>query len=437
MSELLSQLNLTRKETLVLCFILLCTVAILCMITAVFMIMKRLKTMESERKTNDERMNQRIQETEAKSNIQAEKMQESIGTVIENMDDSIKNMLGRIEVVQQAQSDELSGQLKAVRKSLDDRIDQISEQNRDQISELKASMEEQLGDAVDRRITDSFSQVSGRLDQVSASLGALQNLAVSVDEFNKMLDGTTPLGLYGEAQLGNLLAQMLAPQQYAQHAQVHPEREDTVDYAVVMPGQAEGRTVYLPIDASLPTREYQEFLSAIERGSRAEIESAREILESAVRMHARRISEKMIAPPYTTDYGLLFLQSESLYAELLRINGLADRIQRESHIVLVGPATLAALLSGLQVGFRSLAIEQQTGEIVELLGAVRTEFAKYANTLDRTQKRLRQASEEIERAQRQGQLISSRLSDVQKLPGEQSKQLLHAETDEDEDSAWD
>ena len=161
----------------------------------------------------------------------------------------------------------------------------------------------------------------------------------------------------------------------------------------------------------------------MEHGVRAEIDSARELLESSVRMHARRISEQIIAPPYTTDYGILFLQSEGLYAELLRMNGLAERIQRESHIVLAGPATLAALLSGLQVGFRSLAIEQRTDEIIGLLSAVRSDIARYAGSLDRTQKRLHQASQEIDRAQRQGEAIAKRLSDIGELPQGDRRQL--------------
>ena len=206
-----------------------------------------------------------------------------------------------------------------------------------------------------------------------------------------------------------------------------------------MPGQESGRTVYLPIDASLPTREYHELRTAMEHGVRAEIDSARELLESAVRMHARRISEQIIAPPYTTDYGILFLQSEGLYAELLRMNGLAERIQRESHIVLAGPATLAALLSGLQVGFRSLAIEQRTDEIIRLLAAVKTDVMRYAGALDRTQKRLHQASQEIDRAQRQGEAIARRLSDVGELPSGERRQLSGASAyvDEDEEDAWD
>ncbi|MBQ9008726.1 MAG: DNA recombination protein RmuC, partial [Clostridia bacterium] len=309
---------------------------------------------------------------------------------------------------------------------------------REQINSLRSSVEEQLGEVVDRKIGDSFQQVNGRLEQFTESLGALENLAGTVDEFNRMLSGTTPLGLYGEAQLRNLLVEMLAPQQYAQHVQVDPEKAYTVDYAVIMPGQETGKSVYLPIDASLSTREYQELRNALEHGSKQEIDSARDLLESAVRVHARRISERIIAAPYTTDYGILFLQSEGLYAELLRMNGLAERIQRESRIVMAGPATLAALLSGLQVGFRSLAIEQRTDEIIGLLSAVRQDFVRYADALNRTQKRLYQASQEIERAQKQGEAIARRLSDVGELPPVSSQRTEIPDFGNDEEeNAWD
>ena len=417
----------------------LCLMIVFMVFLAV-LLYRRAKQAEKKEKLSEAEMQKQIEAVQETSRKQAEETRIQMDQMMESMDDSIQNMIGRIELVQQTQSDTIGGQLRSVRKSLDERIDQISEENREQIAALKTSMEEQLGEAVDKRISDSFSQVSGRLEQFSESLGALESLAGTVDEFNRMLGGTTPLGLYGEAQLGNLLAEMLAPQQYAQHAQVHPDKAYTVDYAVVMPGQETGRTVYLPIDASLPTREYHELRSAMEHGVRAEIDSARELLESAVRMHARRISEQVIAPPYTTDYGILFLQSEGLYAELLRMNGLAERIQRESHIVLAGPATLAALLSGLQVGFRSLAIEQRTDEIIRLLGAVKTDVMRYAGALDRTQKRLHQAGQEIERAQRQGESIARRLSDVGVLPpGEKRRRSARSAYYEeaDEEDAWD
>ena len=275
-----------------------------------------------------------------------------------------------------------------------------------------------------------------RLEQVTASLSAVQSLAGSIDELGRMVSGAKPLGVIGEAQLGAILSQMLAPSQYAEHAPVRPNGEPVADYVVVMPGQSDQNTVYLPIDASLPMREYHELCVAQENGTRADIESARGLLESAVRMHARRMSEKLIAPPYTTDYAVLFLQSEGLFAEVLRIPGMSERVQQESRMVIAGPTTLAALISSLQLGFKSLAIEQRTQEVMNLLGAIRTDFAGFAALLGRTQKKLRQATEELDHAQQHTQTIAKRLSDVNGLPESEAKKLLGL-TDDDEEDEWD
>ena len=207
-----------------------------------------------------------------------------------------------------------------------------------------------------------------------------------------------------------------------------------------MPGQGHGHTVYLPLDASLPMREYTELRTALENGTREQVDNARALLESSVRMHARRMSEKLIAPPYTTDYAVLFLQSEGLFSEVLRISGLAERIQQESRMVIAGPTTLSALLSSLQMGFRSLAIEQRTEEISALLGAVRTEIGGFAGMLSRTQKKLQQASESLENVQRHSATIARRLSDVSELPRGEAQRLI-GEADEEndpyDDDSWD
>ena len=310
------------------------------------------------------------------------------------------------------------------------------EVNRQQLEQMRQTVDEKLNATVDQRLEASFSVVTKRLEQVTASLSAVQSLAGSIDELGRMVSGAKPLGVIGEAQLGAILSQMLAPSQYAEHAPVRPNGEPVADYVVVMPGQSGQNTVYLPIDASLPMREYHELCVAQENGTRADIESTRGLLESAVRMHARRMSEKLIAPPYTTDYAVLFLQSEGLFAEVLRIPGLSERVQQESRMVIAGPTTLAALISSLQLGFKSLAIEQRTQEVMNLLGAIRTDFAGFAALLGRTQKKLRQATEELDHAQQHTQTIAKRLSDVNGLPESEAKKLLGL-TDDDEEDEWD
>jgi len=328
-----------------------------------------------------------------------------------------------------------------MRETIEGGLEKIRDDNSAQLEQMRLTVDEKLNATVDQRLEASFAAVTRRLEQVTASLSAMQTLAGSVDELTRSIGGAQPLGAWGEVQLGALLAQMLAPEQYAQHACVRPGGEATADFVVVMPGQGHGHTVYLPLDASLPMREYHELRAALESGSRQEIDAARGLLESAVRMHARRMSEKLIAPPYTTDYAVIFLQSEGLYAEVLRIGGLCERIQQESRMVIAGPTTLAALLTSLQMGFRSLAIEQRTGEIASLLAAVRTDLGGFATLLSRTQKRLQQASETIESAQRHSETIAKKLSDVGELPGYEAREILGegeaAEDPFDDDGNWD
>ena len=362
----------------------------------------------------------------------------------QTMDRRLSSYEERLGGVTRTLDDKLAGneeRMERMRETLEGGLRRMSEDNRRELEQMRQTVDEKLSATVDQRLEASFEQVTRRLEQVTSSLSAMQSLAGSVDELSRTLGGAQPLGAWGEMQLGALLAQMLAPDQYAQHASVRPGGEPVADYVVVMPGQGHGHTVYLPIDASLPMREYTELRTALDSGTREEVDNARGLLESAVRMHARRMSEKLIAPPYTTDYAVLFLQSEGLFSEVLRIGGLAERIQTESRMVIAGPTTLAALLSSLQMGFRSLAIEQRTEEILALLGAVRADFGGFASLLSRTQKRLRQASETIETAQRHSETIARRLSDVGELPGGGGRldegDAVEDAFDADPDDLWD
>ena len=370
--------------------------------------------------------------------------EERLERMRQTMDTRLNAYEERLGGVSQTLDAKLTGnetRMERMRETLEEGMRTMREDNRGQLEMMRQTVDEKLSATVDRRLEASFDAVTRRLEQVTTSLAAMQSLAGSVDALKDTLSGAQPLGVWGEVQLGTLLSQMLAPEQYAQRACVRPGGEDVADYVVVMPGQGHGHTVYLPIDASLPMREYSELRAALENGTREEVDRARGLLESSVRMHARRMSEKLIVPPYTTDYGVLFLQSEGLFCEVLRISGLAERIQNESRMVIAGPTTLAALLSSLQMGFRSLAIEHRTEEIMSLLAAVRTDFSGFAGMLSRTQKKLRQAADSIEDAQRHSQTIAKRLSDVGELPEKQAQQLLGGEDEPrdafDEDDEWD
>ena len=477
------------EQQVMLLLVALCLLLVVMMGLSLLILHRRTRRAERQVKTLSEGVSEQLAAADVRSREGREQTQREVSEAMQAVNDSMLRMMGEMTRTQQGQMDALGGQLRAagrqeeermerIRQTMDRRLgayeerlggvtqtldaklggneermermretiegglQQIRQDNQMQLEQMRQTVDEKLNATVDARLEASFAQVTQRLEQVTRSLGAMQSLAGSVDELSRTLGGAQPLGAWGEVQLGALLAQMLAPDQYAQHAPVRPGGEAVADYAVVMPGQGHGHTVYLPIDASLPMREYMELRTALDSGSREEIDAARGLLESAVRMHARRMSEKLIAPPYTTDYAVLFLQSEGLFSEVLRISGLAERIQSESRMVIAGPTTLSALLSSLQMGFKSLAIEQRTGEIVTLLAAVRTDLGGFATLLSRTQKRLRQASESIESAQRHSETIARKLSDVGELPGGEARRLLGDEEDGmddpfDDDDAWD
>ena len=480
--------SLTAQQ-MMLVLVALCLALVVMMGISLLILHRRTRRAERQVKTLSEGVSEQLAAADVRSREGREQTQREVSEAMQAVGDSMLRMMGEMTRTQQGQMDALGGQLRAagrqeeermerIRQTMDRRLgayeerlggvtqtldtklagneermermretiegglQRIRDDNQVQLEQMRQTVDEKLNATVDSRLEASFAQVTQRLEQVTRSLGAMQTLAGSVDELSRTLGGAQPLGAWGEVQLGALLAQMLAPDQYAQHAPVRPGGEPVADYVVVMPGQGHGHTVYLPIDASLPMREYMELRTALDSGSREEIDAARGLLESAVRMHARRMSEKLIAPPYTTDYAVLFLQSEGLFSEVLRISGLAERIQSESRMVIAGPTTLSALLSSLQMGFKSLAIEQRTGEIATLLAAVRTDLGGFATLLSRTQKRLRQASESIESAQRHSETIARKLSDVGELPGGEARRLLGDEEDGmddpfDDDDAWD
>ena len=480
-------LNALSAQQLLFAFAALCLLLFAVMLLALVAVNGRAKRAQKQVEEMAGGVARQLEAAQEASRQSSEHATREIGEAMKNVNDSMMQMMGEMTRTQQGQMDALGGQLRAavhqeeermermrqtmdtrlssyedrlsgVTRTIDDKLagndermermretiegglTRITEDNRIQMEQMRQTVDEKLNATVDQRLEASFAAVTRRLEQVSSSLSAMQSLAGSVDELSRTLGGAQPIGAWGEVQLGALLAQMLAPDQYAQRACVRPGGEAVADYVVVMPGQGHGHTVYLPLDASLPMREYTELRTALENGTREQVDNARGLLESAVRMHARRMSEKLIAPPYTTDYAVLFLQSEGLYSEVLRISGLAERIQQESRMVVAGPTTLCALLSSLQMGFRSLAIEQRTEEIAALLGAVRTEIGGFAGILSRTQKKLQQASESLESAQRHSETIARRLSDVSELPQSEAARLLSDGQEEREcfdDDSWD
>nr|MDD6334996.1 DNA recombination protein RmuC [bacterium] len=308
-------------------------------------------------------------------------------------------------------------------------LEKMLENNQRQLERMRATVDEKLGETLNTRLNDSFRVVSERLMQVAEGLGEMRQLADGVGDLKKVLTNVKTRGTWGEVQLGNLLEQVLAPGQYQKNIATRPGSREVVEYAICLPGQEDGNPVYLPIDAKFPQEDYQRLMDAPDA---AAAEEAGKALETRIKLEASKIREKYIEPPHTTDFAMMFLPTEGLYAEVLRRPGLSDYLQRTYKVVLAGPTTLWAILNSLQMGFNSLAIEKRSSEIWQLLGAVRSEFGKFGVMLDKTQKQLQTASNTISTAARKSRTIERVLRKVDALPPDQPSPLLLAEEGEEQ-----
>ena len=286
------------------------------------------------------------------------------------------------------------------------------------LEEIRAMVDERLQQTLERKLGESFQWVSERLEMVHKGLGEMQNLAASVGDLKKVLTNVKTRGTWGEIQLAALLSDVLAPEQYAANVAVVPGRNERVEFALRLPGQGETGCIWLPVDAKFPQEDFLRLQEAREGGDAEGQESAAKKLEQRLRLEAKSIAEKYVAPPHTTDFALLFLPTEGLYAEVLQRPGLAEELLRRHRVVVTGPMTLAALLNSLQLGFRTLAIEQRSAEVWELLGAVRGEFARFGLLLEKTQKKLQEASFSIESAAKTSRSMEQRLSSLQQWRSE-------------------
>lgn len=311
-----------------------------------------------------------------------------------------------------------------LRASLSAGLEKMQRDNAEKLEKMRQTVDEKLHETLNRRLGESFSLVNERLEQVYKGLGEMQSLASGVGDLKRVLTNVKTRGIWGEVQLGTLLSQILAPAQYAENVQVIPGSSERVEYAVILPGATDGAQVFLPIDSKFPVESYERLLAAVEEGNAENVSAASAALCAAIRTEAKRISKKYIEPPYTTDFAVMFLATEGLYAEALRNRGLVEELQRQQRILIAGPTTITALLNSLQVGFRTLAIEQRSAEVWQLLGAVKTEFGRFGDLLDQTQQRLRQAGETIEKAAVRTRAINRRLRDVEALGTAQSEKLL-------------
>ena len=302
--------------------------------------------------------------------------------------------------------------LENLRTSLQSQLTMLRQENDQQLSAMRRTVDEQLTQHLDKRLNASFAQVSARLEQVYKGLGEMQNLAVGVGDLKKVLTNVKTRGIWGEMQLGALLGQVLTREQYAENIEIVPGSQERVEFAVRLPGKDE-HAVWLPIDSKFPQEDYLRLVEASQPGDAAGVETARRALMTRVKIEGKRIASKYIAPPHSTDFAIMFLPVEGLYAEVMRDMDTAEQLQREQRVVIAGPSTFAALLNALQMGFRTLAIEQRSSEVWKLLGAVKNDFGRFAEVLEKTQQRLRQASDSIDTAFTRTRAIQRRLGQVE------------------------
>jgi DNA recombination protein RmuC len=333
-------------------------------------------------------------------------------------------------------SDSVEQKMAAVGQLVDEKLKHIQEDNTRQLDKMRETVDEKLQSTLEKRLSESFKQVSERLEQVHQGLGDMRTLATGVGDLKKVLTNIKTRGTWGEVQLGALLEEILAPEQYAKNVRIHENSNDVVEFAIKLPGhgQQDGDHVLIPVDAKFPVEDYQRLLTAQENADAAAAEEAAKFLETIIKKEAKDIFTKYISPPVTTDFGIMFLPSEGLYAEVIRRTALVQLLQRDYHIQISGPSTFAAFLNSLQMGFRSLAIQKRSGEVWKVLGEVKTEFGKYGDLLDSVHKKLVHATDSMDDVRKRSRAIQRRLRNVQELPGAEAEILIEDKTISDADS---
>lgn len=327
--------------------------------------------------------------------------------------------------------------LKEIRETVEGKLKSMQEDNNRKLEEMRKTVDEKLQESVEKRFNESFKMISDRLEQVHKGLGEMQSLASGVGDLKKVLTNVKTRGSLGEIQLGAILEQIFSPEQYERNAMVKEASQERVEYVIKLPGKSEdNRSLLLPIDSKFPTEDYQRLVEVyenVEKFNPKEIEQISKQFENSVKKNAKDIRDKYINPPVTTDFAIMFVPTESLYAEILRRTGLFETLQREFKITVVGPTNLVAFLNSLQMGFRTLAIERRSSEVWEILGAVKTEFGNFGLILEKTKKKLHEAANVIDKAEVRTRAIERKLRSVQQLPQEQSISLLGEAIEIEED----
>ena len=367
----------------------------------------------------------------------SQQVREDVARSLKGLGDSAVNSIGQLGLQQKGQFDTFAQQLAALtesnerrmnelRTTVDERLKQMQTDNALRLEQMRQTVDERLTATLEQRLGESFKQVSERLEQVHKGLGEMQTLAAGVGDLKQVLTNVKTRGTWGEVQLGMLLEQIMTPDQYAANVACKLGSAERVEFAIRLPGQPgrDGGEVWLPIDAKFPVEDYQRMLDAQDKGDLPAMESALKALEARVKASAKEIQTKYLDPPRTTDFAIMFLPTEGLYAEVLRRPGLLESLQTDFRVLVTGPTTLGALLNSLQMGFRILTVEKRSSEVWQLLGAVKTQFGQFGSLLEKVHKKLDQASSTIEDAARKSRTIERSLKTVQELPKDAASDLL-------------
>jgi DNA recombination protein RmuC len=353
-----------------------------------------------------------------------------IGNILRSQLETVAAQTGKL-------TESNAARLEGLRSVVDARLQQLQEDNSRQIEKMRATVDEKLQGTLEKRLGESFQMVSERLERVHQGLGRMQQLASDVGGLQRVLTNVKTRGGWGEVQLGTLLEQVLTADQFARNVRTREGSGEMVDFAIKLPGSENGAPVWLPIDAKFPIEDYQRLIAAQEMGDLPATEDGMKNLEAQLRKSAKEICAKYINPPRTTDFALMFLPTEGLYAEAIRRVGLSEQVQRDCRVVFAGPTTLAALLNSLQMGFRTLAIQERSSEVWHLLAAVKTEFGKFGGVLDGVKKKLQEASNKIDEVDLRSRAITKKLRAVEELPSNPQPllpELLQSEADEEEEN---
>lgn len=339
------------------------------------------------------------------------------------VESSVDKLMPRVESEFRENRKEISDNFSVIQRTVDTRVKSLQDDNAKKLEEMRLTVDEKLQKSVERRFNESFKTISNQLTQVYQGLGEMKNLASGVGDLRKVMEGVKTRGIYGEVQLGNIMIDCLMPEQYVENVITKKGSSDRVEFAVKMPGKDE-QTVFLPIDSKFPVENYARLIDAYDNGNKSEIEKFRKALTADVKEQAKKISTKYLDPPATTDFGVMFVPTESLYAEILRIPGLSDEIRQKYNVALASPSTLPMILSGLTMGFRSVAIEKRSAEVWQTLGAVKAQFSKFGDLLALTKKKLQETANKIGDAEVTSRQIERKLKQVETLPEGESIKII-------------